>query len=149
MPCLLFERVPSGFMSALETLPEQIDGSTDAHIKLSFLVEDNLSVDEIDFNISARLHDVAANNIISTQDIHDGQLSLKFQGRLISEGISFLESIPASLEAGGILVPDVPYRGHYNIVSKVDNVQDLGNFGNEFMPFLGSILKVVFLLTSK
>lgn len=138
----LFERQPLGFVSALGAFPEELNGTTDAHIKLNFLVEDNLSMDEIDFDVSARVHDIAVDNIIADQGIHNGQLSLQMSKQgLDLKGDLYLGRIPASLEARWNFGTNVPYRGHYKVASKIENVHELSNLGNEFGPFLGRVIE--------
>ena len=138
----LIEQEHLEFMSALGATPEQVNGSTDAHIKLNFLVEDNLGMDDIDFNVSARVQDISVDDIIAGQGIHSRQLSLEVSKQGLNlDGDIYLGSIPASLEARWNFDTDVLYRGHYKIASKIDNVQDLSNLGIEFQPLLDGFIE--------
>lgn len=138
----LIDQEPLGIVSALGGSPEQVNGSTDAHIKLNFLVEDNLSSDEIDFNVSARMQDVSIDSIILGQGIQNGQLSLKVsrQGLIVNGDVKF-GNIPASLEVWHNFSAGAPYRGKYKIASKIDDLQSLNHPGINSHPLLGNFIE--------
>ncbi len=126
----LIEEGPMSFMSAFGVSPEQVNGSTDAHMKLNFLVEDNLRTDKIDFDISARVQDFSIDNIMYGRGIHNGQLSLEVANKkLIVNGDVRLGSVLAGLHVRHNFSIDAPYRGQYKITSKVDNIQKLRDLG--------------------
>ena len=138
----LIDQQSLGFVSALGASPEQVNGSTNAHIKLNFLVADNLSADDIDFNISAGMQDVSIDNIISGQGFHNGRFFLKAskQGLNVNGDVK-VGDIPVSLEVWHNFSAGSPYRGRYKVASKIDDVKSLNHLGMEFQPLLGNLIE--------
>jgi hypothetical protein len=138
----LIEHEPLGFVSAVGASSDQVNGTADAHIKLNFLVKDSLSTDDVDFTVAARLHDVSVDNIITGQGIQNGQLYLKVSKQgLDLTGDVRVGNIPASFEWRHNFGVDAPYRGHYKIVSNIDNIQNLSELGIDFPPLLGDFIE--------
>ncbi len=126
----LIDQPPQEFMSVFGASKEKINGSAEAHIKLNFLVEENLNREKIDFEISARVQDLSADNIILSQGINDGQLVLEASKQmLIVNGDVRFGSILAGLQLQRNFSIDAPFRAQYKVTSHVDNIQKIRDLG--------------------
>ena len=148
---LLIEENPIGYLSEFGVSPGQVNGSADAHIKLSFLVEENLHRNKIDFQVSASVKDFSIENFFSGHGIDDGQLAIEISKQmLIVNGDVRLGSIPAGLQLMRNFSEVAPYRGQYKITSKIDNMQKLRDLGIVPIPntFIEGGMEVDFRLTT-
>ncbi len=140
-----------GYDTDFGVSPEQVNGSADAHIKMNFLVEENLHKNKIDFEVSASVQDLSIENFISGHGIDEGQLALKVSKQmLIVNGDVRVGGIFAGLQLRRNFSEVAPYRGQYKITSKIDNVQKLRELGILPIPntFIEGGVEVDFRLTT-
>jgi hypothetical protein len=138
----VIESEPLNFSSAVGINPERAAGSANAHVKLGFMLEKALTIDKVDVSVSAKMHDVSVENIILGQGIKQGQLDLKVSKQgLDLNGDVRLGAIPASFQWRRNFGDDVPYRGHYKIESRIENIRKLRDLGVDLSPLHGDFIE--------
>jgi hypothetical protein len=138
----VIESKPLSFSSAIGIDPERTAGNADAHLKLGFMLEKNLSVDKVDVSVVAKMHDVSIAKIILGQGINNGQLDLKADKHgLDINGDVKLGKFPASFEWRRNFADEAPFRSSYKIASHIDNIQSLSDLGVNLAPLHGDFIE--------
>lgn len=138
----LIESEPLGYSSAIGIDPARTGGSIDAHLKLGFLVEDALTMDGVKLSVTAQMEDVSIENVILGQSISDGELDLRVDklGMDIGGEVK-LGNIPVDLKWRRNFGENAPFRGRYNITSKIKNIRNLADMGIDLSPLYGDVVE--------
>jgi hypothetical protein len=138
----LIESEPLGYASAIGIDPKRTGGIVDAHLKLGFLVEDALTMDDVKLSTSAQMHDVSIENVILGQAISHGELDLKVDkvGMDVSGDVK-LGNIPVDLKWRRNFAANAPFRGRYHIKSNIKNIRNLADLGLDLEPLHGDVVE--------
>ncbi|MBO34119.1 MAG: hypothetical protein CMM74_14280 [Rhodospirillaceae bacterium] len=121
---------PLGFASAVGINPSETGGASATHLKLRFIVENALTLDQVEVSATSRLKNVSIAKILLGQDIKNGGLDLKVDKRGMDvTGEIELGSFPAFLGWRRNFGDKVPFRNLYDVnlyIKDFHRISDLG-----------------------
>ncbi len=126
----LVDSKPLGYASALGIDPAKTGGVSGTRLKLRFIVENALTLDQVEVSATSRLKNVSAANVLLGQDIGDGDLDIKVdkQGMDVAGEVK-LGAFPAMLGWRRNFGDKVPFRNLYDVNLYIKDIQRISDFG--------------------
>ncbi len=134
----LVDSKPLGFASAVGIDPAKTGGVSVTHLKLRFIVENALTLDQVEVSATSRLKNVFVANVLLGQDIGNGGLDIKVdkQGMDVAGEVK-LGAFPALLGWRRNFGDKVPFRNRYDVNFYIGDIQRISDFGLDLEPFPG------------
>ena len=138
----LIDHEPLGFATAIGLEAEKTGGFARTRLKLNFIVEKDLEVDQIEVSGDSEMEEVSVPHIIGGLDLSRGRLKLDVsnQGMTVA-GKANLGSIPVDMTWRRNFGSGVPFRSRYEVSGRIDRRQRSEEIGLTFVPFAGASIK--------
>jgi len=133
---------PLGFASAVGIDPRSAEGQSTTKLKLRFIIEHNLSPEQIEVSAQSTMRDVALNNVFMGRGIHDSRLSLKVdrEGMVVTGGV-YIEKIPARLSWRENFAEGADFQSQYDLRATIADVEHIADLGLDLKPFSGDYIR--------
>jgi len=132
----LIDSKPLQLASKINIDPNQSSGTADTRLKLRFILEKDLTIDQVTVSATSRMRKVAVANAILGRGISDGDLALTIDNKaMVVTGDVSLGTIPGTLEWRRNFDDKAPVSALYVLRGSVDNRQREEEFGLTFAPF--------------
>jgi hypothetical protein len=132
----LIDHKPLGLASKINIDPNQSSGDAKARLKLKFILEHDLTIDQVTVSATARLRKLSVANAILGRSISNGDLNLRLDNRsMVVSGKAHLGTIPGTLEWRRNFDDKAPVQALYVLKGTVDDKQREEEFGLTFAPF--------------
>lgn len=138
----LIEHKPLEFASAVGIEPDKTAGMASTRLKLDFILENDLTVDQVDVSARASTRDTFISEAVLGRNVSKGNLELQVDKRGMDvSGDIELAGIPSQLKWRRNFGNKAPVISHYELTSRIDDVQDTKDLGFELRPFAGDIIR--------
>jgi len=138
----LIDSEPLGFANELGIDPKHTGGQATTELKLVFILENNLSIDQVDVSATSELQDVKIKDVILGLDISKGKMSLKAnREKMDIGGVTTIGTIPVALRWRENFNENAPFVSRYSLHGEVDQKQLSEELKLDFPPFSGGYLK--------
>ncbi len=126
----LIDHEPLGWVSELGIVPADTRGTASAHLKLRFIVEHALTMDQVDIVATAALKDVTVADALLGRALHGGQLDLRAdkEGMDVT-GSVMLGDLQATMSWRENFGDRRPFRSRYGFRGTIADVKGLGDLG--------------------
>lgn len=127
---------PLGYVSSLGIDPKSASGTAETDLKLRFILEKALTLDQIDVTATSTLTGVALEDVFLGRGIHKGIADLKVDkdGMTLTGDVRFA-TIPAKLVWRENFGEKRPYRSRYDLSAVIDDVRRIADLGLDMEPF--------------
>jgi len=127
---------PLGYVSSLGIDPKSVSGTAETDLKLHFILEKSLTLDQVDVTAISTLNGVALEDVFLDRGIHDGVADLKVDkdGMTLTGDVKFA-TIPAKLVWRENFGEKRPYRSRYDLSAVIDDVRRIEDLGLDMEPF--------------
>ncbi len=133
---------PFQFASALNLNLDKASGEASTRLKLFFILENDLGIDQVKVWARSRLQDVHLTNVFMGREIDAGELDVRVDGRGMDvKGDVRIAEIPAKLTWRENFTEKPEFRSRYNIVAAIDDVRHVRDIGLDMQPFSGDFIQ--------
>jgi hypothetical protein len=133
---------PFQFASALDLNLDKARGDANTRLKLFFIIENDLDIDQVKVWARSRLKDVRLANVFMGRGIAAGALDVRVDGRGMDvSGDVRIADIPAKLKWRENFSEKPEFRSRYNIVAAIDDVRHVRDIGLDMEPFSGDFIQ--------
>jgi len=137
----LIDHEPLELASTINIDPERSSGEADTRLKLRFILEKDLTMEQVEVSATSRMREVSVANAILGRGISDGDLDLRVDNRgMVVSGKVRLGTMPGSLEWRRNFDDEAPVRAFYVLRGTVNDRQREEDLGLAFAPFSGDFL---------
>lgn len=132
----LIDRKPLGLASKINIDPNQSSGEATTRLKLYFILEKAVTIDQVKVSAVSRMRKLAVANAILGRSISNGDLDLKIDNRsMVVSGKANLGTIPGTLEWRRNFDDKAPVHSIYVLKGTVGDKEREEEFGLTFAPF--------------
>jgi len=127
---------PLGYVSKLGIKPESASGTAETNLKLHFILEKTLTLEQVDVMATSVVKNVALEDVFLGRGINDGAVDLKVdkEGMTLTGDVKFA-TIPAKLVWRENFGKKRPYRSRYDLSAVIDDVRRIEDLGLDMEPF--------------
>lgn len=126
----LIDRKPFEFASAMKIDPNNALGDSAVNLSLRFMLAKDLGVDDVTVKASAKLKNVAIENVVLGRGIKDGKLLLNVDNKSMQvNGEVQMGKVPVALTWDEQFGEDAPYRSQYVMAARIDDLADVRDLG--------------------
>ncbi|MEO5336589.1 MAG: DUF3971 domain-containing protein [Magnetospirillum sp. WYHS-4] len=138
----LVDHKPLGFASALGVLPAGARGTAHTRLKLDFILEKTVTMDQVDVAAEAALKGLRLANAVLGREVGDGELDLKVdkQGMDVRGNIR-LAGVPATLLWRRNFGDKAAVVSHYDLRGRIPDVRNTEDLGLGLGPFAGNYVR--------
>ncbi|MCH8236676.1 MAG: AsmA-like C-terminal domain-containing protein [Proteobacteria bacterium] len=133
---------PLGYSSIIGIDPKTTKGQAETRLKLHFIVEKSLTLDQIEISATSKVRGVTAANVLLGSGIDKGQLDIRVdkKGMDVAGSVNF-GRIPATLVWRENFGDNQPFRRRYDLQAKIADVGHLADMGLDLAPFTGKFVR--------
>lgn len=133
---------PFKFTSALKLNLRHAAGKADTRLKLFFILEKDLTFEQVKVWARSSLRDVRLGNIFMGRGIEGGKLDLRVDNRGMDIGGDVrIADIPASLSWRENFTKKADFRSRYKLHAKISDVRHVRDIGLDMEPFSGNYIR--------
>jgi hypothetical protein len=133
---------PFRFTSALNLNLDKSAGNADTRLKLFFILENDLSVDQVKVWARSTLSDVKLSNVFLGRGIENGQLDVRVDTRGMDvKGDVRIADIPAKLRWRENFSKNAEFLSRYNLRAEISDVRHVRDLGLDMEPFSGDYIR--------
>jgi hypothetical protein len=124
------EQKPLQLASKIAFDPATAGGQAKTDLYLKFILENNLTLDQIVVSARSKIDDVKLSNVFLSRDIHDSSLDLKIDnaGMTLTGDVNF-DAIPAQLVWRENFGSGQAYQSRYDLSAVIKDVRDIEDLG--------------------
>ncbi|MEK9722455.1 MAG: AsmA-like C-terminal region-containing protein, partial [Rhodospirillaceae bacterium] len=136
------DRKPLQFASALSIDPRQAGGTAATRLRLFFILEKTLSLEQVQVWARSRLDDVSMANVFLGRAINKGTLDLRVDKRgMTVNGSAQFDSIPATFAWRENFDETPEFRSRYTVTARLDDIDHIRDLGLDMAPFTGDFIR--------
>ncbi len=133
---------PLGFARAIGIDPAEASGAATTKLKLRFIAEHALTLDQIEVSAQSTLRGVSLGNIFLGRGIHDSRLSMQVdKAGMVMTGAVKIGKIPARLSWRENFTDAARFKSRYDLSATIADIQHLSDLGLDLEPFSGDYIK--------
>lgn len=133
---------PLGYSSIIGIDPKTTKGQAETRLKLNFIVEKALNLDQIEISATSKVLGLSAAKVVLGRDIDGGQLDIRVnkKGMDIAGSVNF-GRIPTTLLWRENFGDKQAFRRRYDLQAKIADVGHLADMGLDLAPFTGKFVR--------
>lgn len=132
---------PLGFASELGIDPKSASGKALTDLKMKFIIENDLRLDQVEIAAMSNLTDVTLDRVFLDRGIHDSALELNVnnKGMTVTGQVNF-GAIPAKLVWHENFADNPMYQSRYDLFAEIKDVRRIGDLGIKMEPLYDDYL---------
>jgi hypothetical protein len=138
----LIEHKPLGFASALGVSPGGARGTASTRLKLDFILEKTLTMDQVEVGAQSTLKDLRLANAVLGREVADGDLDLRVDKRGMDvKGTIKVADLPADLIWRRNFGNQAAIVSHYDLRGRIHDIRKTEDLGLSLGPFAGDYVR--------
>ncbi len=136
----LIEHKPLDLVSEVGIDPEKMSGMVSTRLNLDFIIEKDLTIDRVDVAAKASTRDTFVAGVVLGRNLSSGNLELQIdKGGMDVVGDADLAGVPSHIRWRRNFGSNAPVISHYEVTSRIENVEHTEDLGVELKPFAGDM----------